>query len=164
MNSNDSGSNDRTRLIWQGILGLTAVVVVSSAVLFYAIGLIILASLVTLGSIAVGVSLILRSYDNGDATFRAILGEIERLSNDASFDISEELITWDKMKYTKGIGTNLEGQITEIDDIHRRLVNSREELAQAETPAHRIEAVLSADSILALAKELRTPARTAEQG
>ena len=127
---------------------------------FYGITLIILASIVTLGSIAIGVFLILRSYGTGDSKFRAISGEIEQLNNDASFDISEELIAWDKMKYTKGIGTNLEGRINDIDDIHRRLVNARDELALADTAVHRIEAVLTADSVLAIAQELRAPEQT----
>lgn len=82
------------------------------------------------------------------------------MSNDASFDISEELITWDKLKYTKGIGTRIEGQDGDIEDIHRRLVIVREELAQATTPIHRIEAVLSVDSVLSIARELRKPAQS----
>lgn len=127
---------------------------------FYDITLISLASLVTLGSIAAGTFLILRSYTTGDAKFHAISSEVEQMSNDASFDISEELITWDKLKYTKGIGTRIEGQDSDIEDIHRRLVIVREELAQATTPIHRIEAVLAADSVLSIARELRKPAQS----
>lgn len=155
MDNNSSETNNEDRSFWQGMSILIGIVVVSLAMLFYGIALIVLASVVTLGSIAVGVFLILRSYDTGGTKLGPISGEIERLSNDASFDVSEELITWDKMKYTKGIGTKLEGQIGEIDNIHRRLANAREELAQAETPVHRIEAVLAVDSVLAIAKELR---------
>ncbi|MDV2429045.1 hypothetical protein RAE06_09110 [Corynebacterium tuberculostearicum] len=47
------------------------------------------------------------------------------------------------------------GQDDVIEDMYRRLANAREELAQADTPAHRIEAVLAVDSVLATAKELR---------
>lgn len=156
---NSSGSNDGTAsggLSVEGFLGITVALVL--AISLYDITLIILASLITLGSIAIGVFLILRSSENGDAAFRAVSGEIEQLSNDASFDIAEELIAWDKLKYTKGIGTRIAGQDDLIEDIYRRLANAREELAQADTPAHRIEAVLAVDSILATAKEIRTSA------
>lgn len=129
------------------------------ALAFYGITLIVLASLVTLGSIAIGVFLILRSSENGDAAFRAVSVEIEQLSNDASFDIAEELIAWDKLKYTKGVGTRIAGQEGVIEDMYRRLANAREELAQADTPVHRIEAVLAVDSVLAIAKEVRTSAQ-----
>ena len=162
MANNSSETNDEDRSFWQGMSLLLGIVVVLLAMLFYGIALIVLASLVTLGSIGVGVFLILRSYDTGGTKLGPISGEIERLSNDASFDVSEELITWDKMKYTKGIGTKLEGQIGDIENIHRRLVNARDELAQAETPVHRVEAVLAADSVLALARELRAPEPTWE--
>ncbi|PAT15875.1 MULTISPECIES: hypothetical protein [unclassified Corynebacterium] len=153
--SNSSGSNDGTITERQAFLGLVGFIVVGLAMSLYGIALIILASLVTLGSIAVGVFLILRSSEEGDAVFRAVSGEVEQLSNDASFDIAEELIAWDKLKYTRGIGTRIAGQDSDIEDIYRRLTNAREELAQANTPVHRIEAVLAVDSVLAIAKELR---------
>lgn len=76
------------------------------------------------------------------------------MANDASFDISEQIIFWDKLKYTKGVGTQLEGRDEEISDMHRRLVNVREEIAAAETSQHRLEAVLTADSVLATARLL----------
>lgn len=156
MANNSSETNDENRSIWPEASLLIGIIVVLLAMLFYGIALIVLASLVTLGSIAVGVFLILRSSESGDAAFRAVSGEIEQLSNDASFDIAEELIAWDKLKYTKGIGTRIAGQDHAIEDIYRRLANAREELAQADTPVHRIEAVLAVDSVLAIAKELRT--------
>lgn len=156
MANNSSETNDENRSFWQGMSVLLGMAVVLLAMLFYGIALIVLASLVTLGSIAVGVFLILRSYGTGGTKLGPISGEIERLSNDASFDIAEELITWDKLKYTKGIGTKIAGQDHTIEDIYRRLANAREELAQANTPVHRIEAVLAVDSVLAIAKELRT--------
>lgn len=156
MADNSSETNDVNRLFWQGASLLIGIIVVLLAMLFYGIALIVLASLVTLGSIAVGVFLILRSYDTGGAKLGPISGEIERLSNDASFDIAEELITRDKLKYTKGIGTRIAGQDDAIEDMYRRLANAREELAQADTPVHHIEAVLAVDSVLAIAKELRT--------
>jgi len=156
--SDSSGSNDGSISERQAFLILFGIIVGGLAILFYGITLIVLASLVTLGSIAVGTFLILRSSQNGDAAFRAVSGEIEQLSNDASFDIAEELIAWDKLKYTKGLGTRIAGQDGVIEDMYRRLANAREELAQADTPAHRIEAVLAVDSILATAKEVRTSA------
>ena len=158
MTNNSSEAIDEGPSFWQAASVLIGIIVALLAMLFYGIALIVLASLVTLGSIGVGVFLILRSSENGDAAFRAISGEIEQLSNDASFDIAEELIAWDKLKYTKGIGTRIAGQDDLIEDIYRRLANAREELAQADTPAHRIEAVFAVDSILATAKEIRTSA------
>ena len=62
------------------------------------------------------------TFETGDAKFQAISGEIEQISNDASFDISEELIVWDELKYAKGVGTRIAGQDSDIEDIHRRLV------------------------------------------
>ena len=162
MANNSSETNDESRSSWQGLSVSIGIIVALLAILFYDIALIVLASLVTLGSIGVGVFFILRSYDTGSTKLGPISDEIEQLRNDASFDVSEELITWDKMKYTKGIGTKLEGQIGDIENIHRRLVNARDELAQAETPVHRVEAVLAADSVLALARELRAPEPTWE--
>jgi hypothetical protein len=153
---NSTKTNDGTFSSRQAVfLGILVSIV---GMFFYGITLIILASFFTLGSLAVGVLLLLRSYETGDTKFQAISGEIEQMSNDASFDISEELIVWDKLKYTKGVGTRISGQDSEIEDIHRRLTIARDELAQADTPVHRIEAVLAADSVLAIAKELRTPA------
>ncbi|MFH6888689.1 hypothetical protein [Corynebacterium aurimucosum] len=160
MDTSPSKTNDESTSFWQAASGLIGIIVALLGWLYYGVALIVLASLVTLGSIAVGVFLILRSYETGDTKFRAISSEIEQLNNDASFDISEELIVWEKLKYTKGIGTKIAGQNSDIDDIHRRLLNVREELAQASTPVHRIEAVLAADSVLSIAQELRTP----EQG
>ena len=156
MANNSSEVNDEVLSFLKRASPLIGIIVALLAMLFYGIALIVLASLVTLGSIGVGVFLILRSSESGDAAFRAVSGEIEQLSNDASFDIAEELIAWDKLKYTKGIGTRIAGQDHAIEDIYRRLANAREELAQADTPVHRIEAVLAVDSVLAIAKELRT--------
>ena len=130
------------------------------AINFFKPTVIVFASIVTLGSITVGAFRILHSYSAGDAKSQAISSEIELMSNDASFDISEELITWDKLKYTKGIGTRMEGHDRDIEDIHRRLIIARDELVQATTPVHRIEAVLAADSVLAIARELRKPAQS----
>lgn len=155
--TNDGTISDRERVLIGGG-GMVGLVAFMFSMIYYGVTLIILASLVTLGSIALGVFLILRSSEGGDAVFRAVSGEIEQLSNDASFDIAEELIVWDKLKYTKGIGTRIAGQDGVIEDIYRRLANAREELAQADTPVHRIEAVLAVDSVLAIAKEVRTSA------
>lgn len=120
----------------------------------FRVTLLVLAFVVTFGSLIVGIFLIIRSYSSGDQETREVAGEIESLANDASFDISEQIIFWDKLKYTKGVGTQMEGRDEEISDIHRRLVNVREEIAAAETSQHRLEAVLTADSVLATARLL----------
>lgn len=120
----------------------------------YGVYLLILAFVVTFSALITGIFLILRSYSSGDQETQAVTEEIEAMANDASFDISEQIIFWDKIKYTKGIGTQLEGRDEEISDIHRRLVNVREEIAAAATPQHRLEAVLTADSVLATARLL----------
>lgn len=122
--------------------------------LFYGVTLFILAFVVTFGALIAGVFLIIRSYSSGDQGTQAVAEEIEAMANDASFDISEQIIFWDKLKYTKGVGTQLEGRDEEISEMHRRLVNVREEIAAAETPQHRLEAVLTADSVLATARLL----------
>lgn len=122
--------------------------------LFYGVTLFILAFVVTFGALIAGVFLIIRSYSSGDQGTQAVAEEIEAMANDASFDISEQIIFWDKLKYTKGVGTQLEGRDEEISDMHRRLVNVREEIAAAETSQHRLEAVLTADSVLATARLL----------
>lgn len=122
--------------------------------LFYGVTLFILAFVVTFGALIVGVFLIIRSYSSGNQGTQAVAEEIEAMANDASFDISEQIIFWDKLKYTKGVGTQLEGRDEEISEMHRRLVNVREEIAAAETPQHRLEAVLTADSVLATARLL----------
>lgn len=114
----------------------------------------ILAFVAVFGSLILGLVLIIRSYSAGDQETQSVADEIEAMANDASFDISEQIIIWDKLKYTKGVGTQLEGRDEEISDIHRRLVNVREEIAAAETSQHRLEAVLSADSMLATARSL----------
>lgn len=114
----------------------------------------ILAFVVTFGALIVGVFLIIRSYFSGDQETQTVADEIEALANDASFDVSEQIIYWDKLQYTKGVGTQLEGRDEEISEIHRQLVNAREEIAAAETSQHRLEAVLTADSILTTARLL----------
>lgn len=160
MEDNSPKNNDDLPSWGQMFLGLSGVFVFILGIAFYGATLMILAFIVTFGSITVGVLLILHSYTTGDARSLAISREVEHMSNDTSFDISEELITWDKLKYTKGIGTRMEGQDRDIEDIHRRLVIARDELVQATTPVHRIEAVLAADSVLAIARELRKPAQS----
>ena len=116
--------------------------------------LLVLAFVVTFTSLTVGIFFIIRSYSSGDQGTQAVAKEIEAMANDASFDISEQIIFWDKLKYTKGVGTQLEGHDEKISEMHRRLVNVREEIAAAETPQHRLEAVLTADSVLATARLL----------
>lgn len=159
MASNSSETNTKGSSRYQGLMIVIVLLIFLCAINFFKPTVIVLASIVILGSITVGAFRILHSYSAGDAKSQAISGEIELMSNDASFDISEELIIWDKLKYTKGIDTRMEGQDRDIEDIHRRLVIARDELVQATTPVHRIEAVLAADSVLAIARELRKPAQ-----
>lgn len=159
MQGNSPENKDGTISERQSLFFLIGFVLFWIGMLFYDIALIIIASLVTLGSVAVGVFFILRSYEAGDAEHQAISGEIEQMSNDASFDVTEELIIWDELRYSKGIGTKFAGRNSDIEAIHHRLVLAREELSSAETPIHRLEAVLAADSILATARELRGPAQ-----
>lgn len=121
----------------------------TSGVLWY------LALLVAIVSFGVGLFFIIRSKWTGDRTSQAINNEIELLANDASFDVSEQIIVWDRLLLTKGLGTQLEGREDEISQVHRRLVNSRQEIAAAESPQHQLEAVMAADSILATARSLQ---------
>ncbi|GAB2514617.1 hypothetical protein CATRI_06355 [Corynebacterium atrinae] len=114
----------------------------------------ILAFVVTFGIPSIGVFLIIRSNYSGDRESEAVNREIEAMVNDASFDVSEQIIFWDKLKFSKGIGTQLEGREEEISEIYRRLMNARDELSAAETPRHQLEAVLAADSILATTRSL----------
>ena len=121
----------------------------TSGFLFY------LSLLFAIVSVAVGLFFIIRSKWTGDRTSQAINNEIELLANDASFDVSEQIIVWDRLLLTKGLGTQLEGREDEISQVHRRLVNSRQEIAAAESPQHQLEAVMAADSILATARSLQ---------
>lgn len=114
----------------------------------------IFAFIVTLGIPIIGVFLIIRSNYSGDRESQAVNREIEAMVNDASFDVSEQIIAWDKLRFSKGIGTQLEGREEEISEIYRRLMNARDELSAAETPRHQLEAVLAADSILATTRSL----------
>lgn len=114
----------------------------------------LLAFIVTFGIPIVGVFLIIRSTVSGDRESQAVNREIEALANGASFDVSEQIIVWDKLKFSKGIGTQLEGREEEISEIYRRLMNARDELSAAETPRHQLEAVLAADTILATTRSL----------
>ena len=120
-----------------------------SGLLFY------LSLLFAIVSVAVGLFFIIRSKWTGDRTSQAINNEIELLANDASFDVSEQIIVWDRLLLTKGLGTQLEGREDEISQVQRRLVNSRQEIAAAESPQHQLEAVMAADSILATARSLQ---------
>lgn len=160
MASNSSDTNTKGSSRYQGLMITVILLTFLCAFNFFEPTVIVLAFIVILGSITIGAFRILHSYSAGDVKSHAISGEIELMSNDASFDISEELIIWDKLKYTKGIDTRMEGQDRDIEDIHRRLVIARDELVQATTPVHRIEAVLAADSVLAIARELRKAAQS----
>lgn len=97
---------------------------------------------------------IIRAHYSIDHEKQHIYDEIEGLANDASFDLSEQLIVWDKLRLTKGIGTPLEGHDEKIAEIHHRLVAARDEITAAESPQHQLEAVLAADSVIATAKSL----------
>ncbi|MGP6174285.1 hypothetical protein [Corynebacterium sp. A21] len=115
----------------------------------------VLAFVVTFGSLIAGAFLLIRSHSSGDQERQVVNEEIEAMASDASFDVSEQIIFWDKIMFTKGVGTQLEGREQEISEIHRRLVNVRGEIAAAESPQHRLEAVLAADAVLATARLLR---------
>lgn len=114
----------------------------------------ILAFIFTFVAPSVGIFLIIRSKYAGDRKGQAISAEIEAMANDASFDVSEQIIVWDRLKFTKGIGTPLEGREEDIAEFHRRLVNVRTELSEAATSRHKVEAVLAADSVLASVRSL----------
>lgn len=137
------------------LLVLIGMFVGGIAFLTYGVTLFILAFMVTFGALIAGVFLIIRSYSSGDQEHQAVNEEIEALARDASFDVSEQIIVWDKLMLTKGLGTPLEGREQEVSEIHRRLVNARAEIAAAESPQHRLEAVLAADAVLATARSLR---------
>ncbi|RSZ61813.1 hypothetical protein EAH68_11110 [Corynebacterium hylobatis] len=83
---------------------------------------------------------------------RAVEAEIEALARDTSLDLAETITRWDSLILTKGIGTPLEGQEQEAAEIHRRLLAAHETLHAAITPAHRIEAVLHAETLRATAQ------------
>lgn len=102
----------------------------------------------------IGVFFIIRAHYSIDHEKQHIYDEIEGLANDASFDLSEQLIVWDKLRLTKGIGPPLEGHDEKIAEIHHRLVAARDEITAAESPQHQLEAVLAADSVIATAKSL----------
>lgn len=113
-----------------------------------------LAFVLTFGIPIVGVFFIIRSKSSGDRENQAVNSEIEAMANDASFDISEQIIIWDKLLFSKGVGTQLEGRDEVISDMQRRLVNVRDEIANASSPRHQLEAVLAADSLLASARAM----------
>ena len=93
-----------------------------------------------------------RSSADESGQSRAVEAEIEALARDASLDLAETIARWDSLILTKGIGTPLEGQDREAAEIHRRLLAAHETLHAAVTPAHRIEAVLHAETFRATAQ------------
>ena len=113
-----------------------------------------LAFVLTFGIPIVGVFFIIRSKSSGDRENQAVNNEIEAMANDASFDISEQIIIWDKLLFSKGVGTQLEGRDEVISDMQRRLVNVRDEITNASSPRHLLEAVLAADSLLVSARAM----------
>lgn len=98
--------------------------------------------------------MIIRSQFSVDHDSEAVNNEIDALAADASFDLSEQIIVWDKLMFTQGIGTALEGREKVIADIYRRLMNARDEISAAQTTKHKVEAVLAADSILATSRSV----------
>ncbi len=138
----------------EAILMLIGMSVIFFGFFLYGVVLFILAFIVTFGSLIAGTFLIIRSHSNGDREAQEVTEEISAMSNDVSFDVSEQIIFWNKLKYTKGVGTQLEGQEAEISQIYNQLVNVREEIAAAESPQHKIEACLAADSVLATSRML----------
>ena len=127
---------------------------VLSLIFFWGPYLWILAFVVTFIVPIIGVFLIIRSKSSSDRESRAVNAEIQALANDASFDVSEQIIVWDKLRISKGIGTSMEEREQEISEYCRRLINVRAEISEAATPRHKIEAVLAADSVLASVRSL----------
>lgn len=138
----------------EAILMFIGMGVMLSGAFLYGVLLLSLAFIVTFGSLIAGTFLIIRSHSNGDREAQEVTDEISAMANDVSFDVSEQIIFWNKLKYTKGVGTQLEGQEAEISQIYNQLVNVREEIAAAESPQHKIEACLAADSVLATSRML----------
>lgn len=145
-------SNRVTLLILLGVLVGIRVLFGSNVTSYI---LYILAFIVTFGALGFGTFLIIRSYSSGDKERQAVEAKIEALARDASFDVNEQIIVWDKLILTKGLGTPLEDREEEVSEVHRRLINARQEIAAAESPEHCLESVLAADAILATARSLR---------
>lgn len=135
---------------------IAAIIAFSALVLmgFWAPVLWVLAFVVTFIVPIFGLFMIIRSKSSDDRESQAVNVEIEAMANDASFDVSEQIIVWDKLLISKGIGTSMEGREEEISEFHRRLINVRAEISEATTPHHKIEAVLAADSVLASVRSL----------
>lgn len=93
-----------------------------------------------------------RSSAGQSSQARAVEAEIGALARDTSLDLAETITRWDTLILTKGIGTPLEGREQEAAEIHRRLLAAHETLHAAITPAHRIEAVLHAETLRATAQ------------
>lgn len=137
-----------------GMMLFAPLIVIPILVLAWGPLLWILAFLVTLIVPSIGVYLIIRSQSSVDRDSKAVEYEIDAMATDASFDLSEQIIMWDKLMFTQGIGTALEGREKVIADIYRRLMNARDEISAAQTPKHKVEAVLAADSILATSRSV----------
>ena len=101
-----------------------------------------------------GVTVLLQARDakRKAREVEAVDAELTALTRDASLDLAETITRWDNLILTKGIGTPLEGREDEAAEIHRRLITAHEFIRAAATPAHRIQAVLHADSLRSTAQ------------
>lgn len=77
----------------------------------------------------------------------AVDAELEALAQDAVLDLADTITRWDMLMVTKGIGTDLEGREEEARQIQRQLFAAQESLLSAPSLAHRLAAVVHADTI-----------------
>lgn len=82
-----------------------------------------------------------------DAEREAADAELDALVQDAAFDLAETITRWDALLLTKGIGTELQGRESEAAAIQQQLHNAQQALHVAPTAAHKIEAVIHADTV-----------------
>lgn len=144
MNKNSSGCG----MLLVGVFAIAAIMW-GAAILLW-----VLAFAVPAVALFIGGYMFVQARSSADESgqSRAVEVEIEALARDASLDLAETIARWDSLILTKGIGTPLEGQDREAAEIHRRLLAAHETLHAAVTPAHRIEAVLHAETLRATAQ------------
>lgn len=130
-----------------GALILFALVVM--AVLWVVgVALWLLAIAIPVAGLIFGGAMFVRAVDARRAVrvHEAVDAELDALARDASLDLAETIARFDTVLITKGIGTDLHGHDDQAAEIHRQLLTAHEALQAAATPAHKIEAVLQADT------------------